>query len=61
MGKLKKFASELWADESGQGMLEYVLLVVAIVFVLAIFKKRIGEWFGNTATAIDGKVSEINN
>lgn len=61
MGKLKKIASELWADESGQGMLEYVLLVVAIVAVLAVFKGKIRAWFDTTAGGIEGKVGEINS
>ena len=60
MSKLKVFAKKLWADESAQGMLEYVLLAVAIVTIIALFKNKLRGWFDSNASAIDGKVSEIN-
>lgn len=29
--KIKKIAKDFWNDESGQGMLEYILIAVAVV------------------------------
>ncbi|MFK8136834.1 MAG: Flp family type IVb pilin [Bdellovibrionales bacterium] len=39
--KVKKFLKRLVKEESGQGATEYILLLVAVVAVLAIFKDRI--------------------
>lgn len=61
MNKLRKFAKDLWSDESGQGMLEYVLLVVAIVAVIAIFKGKIKDWFTSTSDRIGNNVESINS
>ncbi len=52
---------QLWNDESGQGMLEYVLLAVAIVIVLVQFKSKLGSWFQTTSGAIDSNVGNITN
>jgi Flp pilus assembly pilin Flp len=59
MSKLKSFAKRLWADESAQGMLEYVLLAVAIVTIIALFKGKLTSWFNTSAGQIESKVGEI--
>ncbi len=41
MNKLKNFAARLWNDEEGQGMAEYVLLIVVVLGVAFIFKDKI--------------------
>lgn len=41
MNKIKSFAKRFMNDESGQGMAEYVLLIVVVVGVAMIFKERI--------------------
>ncbi|MFN7727834.1 MAG: Flp family type IVb pilin [Bdellovibrio sp.] len=38
---MNKFLKTLWKDESGQGMAEYVLLIVVVLAVAAIFKDKI--------------------
>ncbi len=41
MKNIKKFANTLWKDESAQGATEYILLLVAVVAVVLIFKDKI--------------------
>lgn len=43
MKKIKNFAQRLWNDESGQGMAEYVLLIVVVVGVAFVFRRHIKE------------------
>lgn len=54
MNKLKKFASNLWKDESGQGMAEYVLLIVVVLTVAFLFKDKI-------KTMVSGKLDEVGS
>lgn len=54
MKKLKETALKLWKDESGQGMVEYILLVVALVAALVIFRDRISG-------AITGQMDRVDN
>lgn len=53
MKKLKNLMSTLWKDESGQGMAEYVLLIVVVVGVAMIFKKQI-------MAMVQGKLDEVS-
>jgi Flp pilus assembly pilin Flp len=50
MGQIKKVKNNLvtvaknfWADESAQGMTEYILLLVAILAIAMLFKKQIQD------------------
>ena len=45
--KIKKIISRLWEDESGQGTLEYALIVVAVVAVVAVFGDKMKTTLGN--------------
>ena len=45
--KIKKIISRLWEDESGQGTLEYALIVVAVVAVVAVFGKKMKKTLGD--------------
>jgi Flp pilus assembly pilin Flp len=38
---MKNFFKKLWRDESGQGMAEYVLLIVVVLGVAFLFRERI--------------------
>jgi Flp pilus assembly pilin Flp len=54
-GTMKKFLTNLWKDESAQGATEYILLLVAVVAVVMLFREKIqavlqdklGELSGN--------------
>lgn len=58
MKNIKKFANALWKDESAQGATEYILLLVAVVAVVLIFKERIRGivegMLGNLQGSING-------
>ena len=54
MKKLKNFAKTLWKDESGQGMAEYVLLLVIVVGLVFMFKDKI-------ASAVKDKMGEVTS
>lgn len=41
MQKIKSTLKQLWADESGQGATEYILLLVIVVAVAFLFKDQI--------------------
>lgn len=54
MKHLKNMFKNLWQDESAQGMTEYILLLVVIVAVVAIFKDKI-------KTALQGKLESLGS
>lgn len=56
--KLKSFAQRFIKDESGQGMAEYVLLIVVVVAVAMIFKEKIKKIVSDKMEAVGG---DINN
>ena len=56
MNKLKNFATQLWADEDGQGMAEYVLLIVVVLGVAFVFKDKIKTM---VSTKLDSVGSEM--
>lgn len=58
MKNIKAFAQRLWNDESGQGMAEYVLLIVVIVGVAFIFKGKIQAM---VTSKMDSVSSDFNN
>ena len=41
MNKLKKALKRLWQDESGQGAMEYILILVVVGTIVFIFKDKI--------------------
>lgn len=52
MRKLINTVKTLWKDESGQGATEYILLLVIVVAIAALFKDKI-------KTALDGKLTDL--
>ena len=50
--RLTKTVKELWNDESAQGATEYILLLVAVVAVLAIFREKI-------TSLLEGKLNDV--
>ena len=59
MNKIKNFAKKLWADESGQGTAEYVLLAAIVVGVLAIFGPKIKGALLDKVDEVTGKMGSI--
>jgi len=55
---MKQLFKSFWADETGQGLTEYALILalvsVALVAVLIIFRTEIGRVFDRIVTALQG-------
>lgn len=62
---MKKFLAWLKNEESGQGMVEYglivALIVVVIVAVIATFGGEIKNFFNGIGTKMDEGVNKIEN
>ena len=54
MNKMKKALKQLWQDESGQGAMEYILILVVVGVVVLTFKDQIVE-------IIRGKTGEMGD
>ena len=54
MGKL---ASAFWTDESGQGLVEYALIIalvaVGLIAILLVLRNSVGNVFRNAATQLN--------
>lgn len=59
MKKIKGFFKNFWADESGQGTAEYVLLIVIVIGLLMMFKGRIKSAFGDKLSDIESGMGGI--
>ena len=50
-------ARALWSDESGQGLVEYALIIalvaVGLIAILLVLRNSIGNVFNNAATQLD--------
>jgi len=56
--KVKKTAVQFWNDEEAQGMLEYILIAVAVVAAVTIGGSKIKEIVSNKADSLG---EEVNN
>lgn len=61
MNKLKSFARRFIKDESGQGMAEYVLLIVVVVGVAFIFKDKIRGMVEKKMTAVGDEFNSFSS
>ena len=59
MKKLKNFATGLWKDESGQGMAEYVLLIVVVLTVAFMFKDKIKGMVEKKLNEVQGSMDSF--
>jgi|NOAtaT_7_FD_contig_41_3362275_length_397_multi_7_in_0_out_0_1 Flp pilus assembly pilin Flp len=57
MKKVITTAKNIWKDESGQGAVEYILLLVVVVSVVTLFKERIT----GSGSPISKAVDELSN
>ncbi len=55
--KMKKMVQAVHNDETGQGMTEYIIIVVliaiAVIIVVSVFGKRIKAMFGESTEELD--------
>lgn len=59
--KVKAHFSKKMKDQSGQGMLEYILLVVVIVGLVLVLKKPLGDQVNDIQEKLKGSVGSILN
>lgn len=60
MNKVKTTLKKLWADESGQGATEYILLLVVIVVVATLFGDHIKEVLSEKIADLSGRIQSFN-
>ncbi|MES3037569.1 MAG: hypothetical protein V4736_06640 [Bdellovibrionota bacterium] len=56
----KKFSTKMLKSQAGQGLLEYMLLVVVVVAIGVIFKGKITSAFNTQMESFQGKIEEFN-
>ena len=54
---MKRFWQAFWSDESGQGLVEYALIIalvaVGLIAILLVLRNSIGDVFNNASEALD--------
>jgi Flp pilus assembly pilin Flp len=60
MTKMRNFLKRLWNDESGQGMAEYVLLIVVVLTVAFMFKDKIKGMVSGKLDAVSSEMNSFN-
>lgn len=59
--KLKTEAQKFWNDEEAQGMMEYILIAVAVIGAVVIFKGKIQEMIGNKTDQLNSEVMDFSS
>lgn len=57
MKSLKKNLKAMWNDESAQGMVEYILILVAVIGFVILVRRRLGESLNTGLSNVDGGIS----
>ena len=54
---MANFWNSFWSDESGQGLVEYALIIalvaIGLIGILLVFRNSIGDVFNTIATQLD--------
>jgi len=58
--KIKKAAVQFWNDEEAQGMLEYILIAVAVVAAVTFGGGKIREIVGTSAGKLEEDVGNVS-
>jgi Flp pilus assembly pilin Flp len=61
IAQVKNTAKKLWNDESAQGATEYILLLVAVVAVLGIFREQIMGALREKLEAVRGQIGQFGS
>lgn len=57
MKSFKKLMVDLWRDESAQGATEYILLLVAVVAVVMMFREKIQSVLKDKLDDLSGSIN----
>lgn len=49
----KEKMKEFWSDESGQGIMEYIMLVVLVIGAAMVLRSKAKDWLGTTSGKVD--------
>ena len=61
MNKIKKALKQLWQDESGQGAMEYILILVVVGAIVFAFKGKIIEIIQTRTVDMGSKLGTTMN
>lgn len=56
----KKTAVDFWNDEEAQGMIEYILILVAVVAIVTVAGGKIRDMVTNKAGDLEGQIGDVN-
>ena len=59
MKVIKKAKNKFFKNEKGQGMVEYILLLVVIIGLVVAFKPKLQKMFGDASAKAEGGVNEV--
>jgi hypothetical protein len=59
MNKWKSHFNKKMSDQSGQGMLEYILLLVVVVALVLLFKKEVSGAFSDKINDLKTQMGQI--
>lgn len=59
MESMKQFSKRVLKEESAQGATEYILLLVAVVAVVVLFKDRIKTQIDGLIGRLEGQISDF--
>jgi Flp pilus assembly pilin Flp len=61
MKSLKKFSKRLFKNQAGQGMVEYILLLVIVIGLVMTFKSQISSAIGSKISDLVGDIGGITS
>lgn len=59
MNKLKTFSKKLMKNNKGQGMVEYILLLVVVVAIVMVAKQPLMDRANDILSSLQGKIGEV--
>ncbi len=57
MKTINKEIKKLWKDESGQGMTEYILILVIVIAIAFLFRDKISQAIGGKLEQLSGDLA----
>jgi Flp pilus assembly pilin Flp len=60
MKKLTHILKSIWKDESGQGAVEYILLLVVVVAIGLLFKRQITDLVSGKLGELSGAIGQFS-
>jgi Flp pilus assembly pilin Flp len=58
---MKQFFKKIKQNESGQGIIEYILLLVVVVAIVMLFRERIETTISGKVNQVGGQIESFGN